>query len=258
MVARNGGLPFLLSALFDRKREDPMITAYQHSKLGHANHDWLDSRFHFSFAEYHDPKRMHFGRLRVINDDRIQAGHGFGMHPHQDMEIITYVREGSVAHRDSLGNEGETPAGDVQVMSAGTGIVHSEFSTPDKDATLFQIWIIPTERGVKPRWEQAKFPKDYVNGQLPLLVSGDKEDKSKGALFIHSDAKIYGGKIRKGTELRQAVRQGAYIVVSQGAVEVNGTPLSKGDGAEAVNENELVIRATDDAEALVIDVGSVT
>lgn len=233
-----------------------MISLYKHSGLGQGHHGWLDSHFHFSFAEYHDPRRMGFGRLRVINDDRISAGQGFGMHPHQDMEIITYVREGVLAHRDSLGNEGVTRAGDVQVMSAGTGIVHSEFSLPEGDTTLFQIWIIPDEKGVKPRWDQAAFPKEFANDRLPLLVSGHK-DKSNGALFIHSDAAIYGGRIAKGKTLIQPVRQGGYIVMSKGRAEVNGATLEKGDGAEAVNENELRITALDDAELLVIDVGKI-
>src|SRR5262249_16461052 len=152
-----------------------------------------------------------------------------------------YVRQGAVAHRDSLGNQGVTKAGDVQVMSAGTGIVHSEFSGTKDDTTLFQIWIIPTEKGVKPRWEQAEFPRDYVNGALPLLVSGRAEDKGKGALSIHSDAAIYGGKLRKGHTVTQPVGQGAYVVMSEGSAEINGTPLHKGDGAEVVDEKELTI-----------------
>ncbi|HVY13014.1 MAG TPA: pirin family protein [Alphaproteobacteria bacterium] len=230
-----------------------MLRPFRHNELGHANHGWLDSRFHFSFADYYDPKRMGFGRLRVINDDRIAAGQGFGMHPHQDMEIITYVREGVLAHRDSLGNHGETRAGDVQVMSAGTGIVHSEFSLPGGETTLFQIWIIPDEKGVQPRWEQAKFPKDFANDQLPLLVSGKKE--ANGALFIHSDAAIYGGKLRAGASLKQPVRRQAYVVMSRGTVTVNGVKLSEGDGAEVTDEKELVLQAQDDAELLVIDVG---
>ncbi|MBI3419284.1 MAG: pirin family protein [Proteobacteria bacterium] len=188
-----------------------MISVYKHPHLGQAQHGWLQSHFHFSFAEYHDPKRMGFGRLRVINDDTIQAGSGFGIHPHQDMEIITYVREG---------------------------------------------WILPDEKGVKPRWDQAQFPKELASGQLPLLVSGRKEDKGSGALFIHSDAAIYGGRIQKGHSLTQSVRQGAYIVMSRGKAEVNGTMLEAGDGAEAVDEKELRIHAPEEAELLVIDVGS--
>jgi redox-sensitive bicupin YhaK (pirin superfamily) len=234
-----------------------MLKIYSHSSLGHGNHGWLDSRFHFSFADYHNPERMGFGRLRVINDDRIEAGHGFGMHPHENMEIITYVREGAVKHRDSLGNEGLTNAGDVQVMSAGTGIIHSEFSVPETDTTLFQIWIFPDKRGVQPRWEQAAFPKHYAENSLPLLVSGNPDDKKNGALFIHSDTAIYGGRMKKGTTIRQNVREGAYIVMSEGEAEVNGNVLKKGDGAEAVGESELVLTARADAELLVIDVGPV-
>jgi redox-sensitive bicupin YhaK (pirin superfamily) len=232
-----------------------MLQVYPFNQLGRGGADWLDSNFHFSFADYHNPERMGFNRLRVINDDRVKAGAGFGMHPHQDMEIITYVREGALAHRDSLGNEGVTKAGDVQVMSAGSGIVHSEFSLPEADTTLFQIWIYPNERRVKPRWEQAEFPKDFANNELPLLVSGREEDKNKGALFIHSDAAIYGGKLKKGVKITQPLSRGAYAVMSQGQVAINGTPLKKGDGAEITGESKITIEALEDSELLLIDAG---
>jgi redox-sensitive bicupin YhaK (pirin superfamily) len=234
-----------------------MMNVYAYEKLGQGHGaDWLKSHFHFSFADYHDPKRVHFNQLRVINDDTVKAGFGFGMHPHQDMEIITYVRSGAIAHRDSLGNEGLTKAGDVQVMSAGTGITHSEFSPEgEEDATLFQIWIFPNKKGVKPRWEQGEFPKGFAGNELPLLVSGREQDKGKGALYINSDAAIYGGKLQKGAKLSQPVERGVYAVMSKGKVTINGVPMKQGDGAEITNENRLDIEAQEDSELLLIDAG---
>ena len=171
-----------------------MITVYPYENLGHANHGWLDARHHFSFAEYRNPARSRFGTLRVINDDVIKAGAGFDTHPHRDMEIITYVRMGAISHRDSNGNEGRTAAGDVQVMSAGTGVFHSEFNLEDTDTNLYQIWIEPNILGVKPRWDSHEFPKQPVTEALTLLVSGD----GTAPLFINQDAYIYAGKISAG------------------------------------------------------------
>ncbi len=231
-----------------------MITLYPYKSLGHADHGWLDARHHFSFADYRNPARMHFGALRVINDDRVAAGTGFDTHPHRDMEIITYVRAGAITHKDSLGNEGRTGAGDVQVMSAGTGVLHSEHNREKVDTRLYQLWIIPDKRGVKPRWEAAQFPKTPVKDALPLLVSGCAEDKAKGALFIHADAAIYGGRLNAGTTLTQPVKYQAYILASEGSFTVNGTKLEKGDGAEATGEKSLTLTAETDAELLVVDV----
>lgn len=227
-----------------------MMTTYPYENLGRAQHGWLDARHHFSFADYYDPSRMGFGVLRVINDDIIQAGTGFDTHPHRDMEIITYVREGAITHRDSNGNLGRTTAGDVQVMSAGTGIFHSEHNQETEATNLFQIWIEPNQRGVEPRWDSHQFPKEPVDNALKLLVSGDGD----APLFIHQDALIYAGHLPEGTEVQHPVRDLAYLLVSEGELEVNGQLLTKGDGAEIVNEDLVVLRAQSDAEVLVIDV----
>lgn len=232
-----------------------MITLYPYAGLGHADHGWLDARHHFSFASYRNPDRYHFGVLRVINDDRIAAHQGFGKHPHDNMEIITYVRSGAISHEDSAGNKGRTKAGDVQVMSAGTGIFHSEFNAEGEDTTLYQIWIIPQEENVTPRWDAREFPQTPVtSGNVPLLVSGQPEHATSGALFIHQDAAIYGGRMPKGAVLEQPIKHQAYILASQGSFMVNGTTLNQGDGAEVTGEKLLTITALTEAEILVIDV----
>jgi redox-sensitive bicupin YhaK (pirin superfamily) len=232
-----------------------MVTLYPYKSLGHADHGWLDARHHFSFARYWNPGRVEFGALRVINDDRVQAGTGFGAHPHDNMEIITYVRQGGITHKDSLGNTGRTGAGDVQVMSAGTGVTHSEFNLDKEDTKLYQIWITPNKEGVQPRWEARAFPKTPVaTGQLPLLVSGRTEDKDKGALFIYQDAAIYGGRLGAGGKLTQPIKHQAYVLASEGSFTLNGTRMEKGDGAEVTRDKTLNITADTDAEILVIDV----
>lgn len=231
-----------------------MITIYPYETLGHANHGWLDARHHFSFARYWNPKRTEFGALRVINDDRIAAGKGFGAHPHDNMEIITYVKKGAISHKDSMGNEGRTKAGDVQVMSAGTGVFHSEYNTEPEDTTLYQIWIEPNEQGVAPRWKTKEFPKTPVSDQLPVLASGMAQHAGKDALFIHQDAAIYGSVLKKGTALTQPVKHQAYILASSGNIVINGKMMKQGDGAEVIDEPILSINADSDAEILVIDV----
>ncbi len=230
-----------------------MIKVYPYEQLGHHDMGWLDARYHFSFADYHSPERMRFGALRVVNDDIVKVGGGFDTHPHKDMEIITYVRQGAISHRDSLGNEGVTAAGDVQVMSAGTGIQHAEFNAGKEDINLYQIWIYPRERGVKPRWDMRQFPKQPVNDALPLLVSGDENDAEQGALYIHADASIYGGRVKAGTKISQPVAGQAYVLVSEGTVEIDGITLQKGDGAEVTDVAALQIKAAQDAEIVVID-----
>ena len=170
----------------------------QNADRGYTEMDWLKSWHSFSFGEYHDRGHMGFGPLRVINEDIVAPGGGFPMHGHANMEIITYVRSGAVTHKDNNGNEGRTVAGDVQVMSAGTGILHSEFNLENEDTTLYQIWISPKEKNVKPRWDSKSFPKNLVSNKLSLLVSGDKN----APLFIHQDAQIYGGNLKKGTNIR--------------------------------------------------------
>ena len=231
-----------------------MFTVYPYAELGHANHGWLDARHHFSFSGYYNPARRQFGQLRVINDDTIAAGSGFDTHPHDNMEIITYVRAGAITHRDSMGNEGRTEAGDVQVMSAGSGVEHSEHNHEDVATRLYQIWIIPNARDVAPYWAAQQFPKTPVTDALPLLVSGQPEHAGQGALPIHQDAAIYGGRLCAGTELVQPVKHQAYLLVAEGRFTIEGASVLAGDGAEFTGGSSLRIRAEEDGELLVIDV----
>lgn len=231
-----------------------MIKVYPYESLGHADHGWLNARHHFSFARYWNPTRTDFGTLRVINDDIVAGGMGFGSHPHDNMEIITYVRSGAITHKDSIGNEGKTKAGDVQVMSAGTGVFHSEYNLENEDTTLYQIWITPNRHQVKPRWDAKEFPKQKVEGTLPLLVSGQPEHEGQDALFIHQDAAIYGGNIAKGVSIKQQIKHQAYVLASKGSFTLNGETLKRGDGAEVTGTKTLEIIANDDAEIIIIDV----
>ncbi|MBZ8134852.1 pirin family protein [Afifella sp. IM 167] len=225
-----------------------MIDIRPFSSLGAADHGWLSTRHHFSFAEYHDPARIHWGALRVWNDDTIAPKGGFDRHPHRDMEIITYVRKGAITHRDHLGNEGRTAAGDVQVMSAGTGIAHEEWNFENEETQLFQIWILPTAKGGEPRWASASFPKAERAGQLVPLASGNCEE---GALPIRQDATLYGATLTPGQSLRHTPQEGRYIylVAAAGSVTVNGKELQAGDGAAIREEAELVIAHAGDAES---------
>ena len=229
--------------------EDKMIKIYPYEKLGHANHGWLDARHHFSFASYYDANRISFGALRVINDDIIKAGGGFDTHPHKDMEIITYVRKGAITHKDSKGNEGKTVAGDVQVMSAGTGIFHSEYNLESEDTNLYQIWIEPKELGVEPNWKSHNFPKEPDNENLKLLVSGD----GKAPLKINQDAYIYAGTLSNGARISHKIIHQAYVLVSSGKININDIELKKGDGAEITELNSIEIVASEDSEVLIID-----
>jgi quercetin 2,3-dioxygenase len=232
-----------------------MIKRYPYEELGRMNIGWLNAHYHFSFSNYLNRERMGFGPLRVINDDIVKAGSGFDMHEHRDMEIITYVRTGAINHSDNLGNEGRTGAGDVQVMSAGSGIHHAEAADADQDTTLYQIWIKPQEHGITPRWEQGSFPKEPVIDQLNLLVSGFEAHKGMGALWINQQAAIYGGRLSLGTEFTQNLpTNSAYILIAEGSVEINGAVLHKGDGAEVTSVDTLTIKADSDAEILVISV----
>jgi redox-sensitive bicupin YhaK (pirin superfamily) len=227
-----------------------MITHYPYENLGHDNHGWLDTRHHFSFANYHDPQRQQFGALRVINDDVIKAGAGFDTHPHRNMEIITYVREGAITHRDSNGNVGRTVAGDVQVMSAGSGVFHSEFNLESEDTNIFQIWIEPNQLDVKPRWDSYKFPKEPTADSLMLLVSGDGD----APLSIHQDALIYTGHLSEGTALTHPIKHQAYVLVSEGTLELEGRLLNTGDGLEVTEQSSIKLKALSDTKVLVIDV----
>ncbi len=231
-----------------------MIKHYPYKTLGHHDLGWLDARYHFSFSEYHNRDRMGFGPLRVINDDIIKAGAGFDMHRHKEMEIITYVRKGAITHCDSQGNKGRTQAGNVQVMSAGTGIFHSEFNLESEDTTLYQIWIRPREKNMTPSWESRAFPKKPVSSFLPVLVSGREKDKGLGALYFHQDAAIYGGRLDAGHSLEHPISAQAYLLVSEGQIELDGKIMSEGDGAEITDIDSVTIKAIETAEIVIIDV----
>ncbi len=232
-----------------------MITPVPFDSLGRFDNDWLKARYHFSFAGYHDPARQGHGPLLVWNDDTIAPGRGFDLHGHRDMEIITYVREGAVTHHDHLGNEGRTVAGDLQVMSAGRGILHAEYNLEAGPTTLFQIWILPERTGLPPRWEQRSFPRGDCSGQLVPLASGRDGDILAGALMIHQDATLYGATLAAGETLEHALADGrrAYLVVARGAATVNGTPLGPRDGARIEAETRLTITATEETEILLAD-----
>lgn len=232
-----------------------MIEIIPFQSLGQAEHGWLSARFHFSFAEYRDPSRVGIGPLLVWNDDTIQPGGGFPMHPHRDMEIITYVRSGAISHEDHLGNRGRTEAGDVQVMSAGTGIMHSEFNQDSAPTTLFQIWIRPHTARVAPRWEQRRFPKEGRAGHLVALASGREKDIAAGALTIHQDATLLGATLNAGSEVSHDLggeRRG-YLVVASGRARVNGHELGPRDGATISDTETLTIDAIADCEVLLAD-----
>lgn len=229
-----------------------MIDVRPFNTLGGANHGWLNARHHFSFAGYYDPARMSWGRLRVWNDDEIAAQSGFPPHPHADMEIITYVRTGAITHEDSMGNRGRTGAGDVQVMSAGTGVRHSEFNLENEMTTLFQIWIETDKPGAKPGWGMKPFPKSDRTGKFQVLASGDPTDD---ALTINADARVLGATLKAGESLTYSLADGrrAYLVPAVGAVEVNGVALNARDGAAIKDETEITITARDDAELVMVD-----
>lgn len=230
-----------------------MIDLRPFDSLGAANHGWLDAHHHFSFAGYHDPQRMGWGRLRVWNDDTIAAKSGFPPHPHRDMEIITYVRTGAITHQDSMGNKGRTAAGDVQVMSAGTGVQHSEFNMEDEDTTLFQIWILPDAAGGAPSWGAREFPKADRAGEWSILASGKNDDE---ALTIRADARVLGATLEQGQELTYELAEGRhlYLVTATGEVEVNGQTLHARDGAAIRDVAEIRIKAiTGPAELVATD-----
>lgn len=230
-----------------------MIERKPFASLGGANHGWLDAKHHFSFASYHDAARMGWGGLRVWNDDTIAPGTGFPPHPHADMEIITYVREGAITHEDSLGNQGRTAAGDVQVMSAGSGIRHAEYNAEPDITRIFQIWIMPNQHGGKPTWGAKPFPKGERSGRFVTLASGLAEDTD--ALPIRANARVLGASLGAGEHLDYALAEGryAYLVPAKGAVEVNGVRLDARDGAAIRHEPSLRITALQDAELVLVD-----
>jgi len=221
--------------------------------FGRFRLDWLDAHHHFSFGHYLDPARMGVGPLRVWNDDHIEPGKGFDPHPHRDMEIITYVRKGAITHRDHLGNEGRTEAGDVQVMSAGQGIVHAEYNLEDDPTQIFQIWITPKERGIEPRWEKRTFPRGPDSDRLIPMASG--EPGVTGALPIHQDATLYAAAIRPGQTVEHgfAPDRRGYLVPARGRVVVNEVELAPRDAAVVTDEARLRITALEEAEILLAD-----
>jgi redox-sensitive bicupin YhaK (pirin superfamily) len=232
-----------------------MIEKRPFDSLGRFDADWLAARYHFSFSGYHDPRRVHWGALRVWNDDTIQPKTGFPPHPHSDMEIITYVRTGAITHQDSLGNKGRTEAGDVQVMSAGSGVTHAEYNLEDEATTLSQIWIMPKERGGKPYWGAAKFPKEERAGSLVTLASGFTSDQEAGALPIRQDARVLAATLKNGQSVSYDLANGrhAYLALAKGAARINGLELGPRDGAAIRDEPRLAIEADGDAEIVLVD-----
>jgi redox-sensitive bicupin YhaK (pirin superfamily) len=230
-----------------------MIDKRPFAALGGADHGWLKARHHFSFANYHDPKRTNWGSLRVWNDDEIAPHTGFPPHPHADMEIITYVREGAITHKDSLGNEGRTEAGDVQVMSAGSGIRHAEYNLEPDTTRLFQIWIQPNRTGGEPAWGARPFPKSDRAGRFVALASGLPGDDE--ALPIRTDARVAGATLKAGETTEYPLGEGrhAYLVAASGSIEVNGVRLDARDGAAVREEPVLRITALEDAEVVLVD-----
>jgi redox-sensitive bicupin YhaK (pirin superfamily) len=230
-----------------------MITVRKAAERGHADHGWLDSHHTFSFADYYDPEHMGFRSLRVINDDRVAGGKGFGAHPHRDMEIISYVLEGGLAHKDSMGTGATIRPGDVQRMSAGTGVTHSEFNASKTEPVHFlQIWLMPAQRGIKPGYEQKAFSDAAKRGKLLLVASPDGAD---GSVTIHTDARVYAGVFGAGehAELALSAARGAWVHIARGKASVNGQALGEGDGVAIERETQIRIDGVDDGEVLVFD-----
>lgn len=234
-----------------------MIELRPFSSLGGENHGWLDAKHHFSFAGYHDPARMNWGNLRVWNDDTIAPRTGFPPHAHRDMEIITYVREGAITHQDNLGNKGRTEAGDVQVMSAGTGIRHSEYNQEDVTTRIFQIWIMPTRGGEAPGWGARPFPKGARSGQFVKLASGYSPDweGENAALPIRTDARVLGATLKAGESATYPLGKDrkAYLVPASGAVVIGDTTVRARDGAAISDIEVLQVTALEDSEIVMVD-----
>ncbi|MEZ5648321.1 MAG: pirin family protein [Alphaproteobacteria bacterium] len=232
-----------------------MITVTPFAQLGKFRNDWLNATHHFSFGTYRDPQRTGVGPLLVWNDDTIAPGRGFDLHGHRDMEIVTVVRSGAVSHRDHLGNKGRTVAGDVQVMSAGSGILHAEYNFEDIPTTLFQIWIQPEVHGISPHWETKSFPRNGKKGLTPL-ASGRPEDKESGALPIHCNAAILGAHLAAGSKVhhRLASNRAAYLVADGGKIKINSIEAAPRDGIAVQNESELDITVDGDTNIVLVDV----
>jgi hypothetical protein len=230
-----------------------MIQIRKSNERGHADHGWLNTRFTFSFADYYDPKHEQFRTLRVMNDDRVAGGAGFPTHPHRDMEIVTYVLEGALAHKDSMGNGSVIRPGDVQYMSAGTGVAHSEFNASDKEPVhLYQIWMFPDRKGYTPAYDQKHFSDDEKRGKLRLVVSSDGRE---GSVQIRQDNELYASVLGPGETVKHELKpeRHAYVQVAKGCVTLNGKKLETGDGAEISAEKSLELTGVNDAEVLVFD-----
>ncbi len=229
-----------------------MIERRPFAGLGGADHGWLKAKHHFSFAGYYDPARMGWGNLRVWNDDEIAAEAGFPPHPHADMEIITYVREGVITHKDSLGNTGRTEAGDVQVMSAGSGVRHSEYNLEPETTRIFQIWIQPTTHGGKPAWGARPFPKAERSGRFVTLASGFPDDD---ALTIRADARVLGATVKAGERLTLTLdpKRHVYLVPATGSVDVGGVRIEARDGAAITDLASVDIVGVEEAEIILVD-----
>lgn len=230
-----------------------MLQIRKSTERGHANHGWLNTYHTFSFSSYRDPQHMGFRALRVMNEDWVAPGEGFGTHPHQDMEIVTYVLEGALEHKDSMGNGEVLRPGEFQRMSAGTGITHSEFNPSETEPVhLYQIWLFPERKGLEPSYEQRQFPESERRNKLRLVASPTAEE---GSLLIHQDARIYLGQLDQGREVFQQFASGRYgwLQVLRGSVKVNGLSLQTSDGAAVSDEAELAIQATENAEIMLFD-----
>ncbi|MES2492879.1 MAG: pirin family protein [Pseudomonadota bacterium] len=230
-----------------------MIQLRPFNTLGAANHGWLDARHHFSFADYHDPERVQWGALRVWNDDVIAPQTGFPAHPHRDMEIVTYIRQGAITHRDNLGNSGRTEAGDVQVMSAGTGIQHAEYNLEDEPTRLFQIWIMPDARGHAPSWGTRPFPRGERAGRFVALASGFDGDAD--ALRINARARVLGAALPAGTSARYQLgaERHAYLVPAAGRVRIGEVEANARDGVAITGVDAFEVTALEDAELVLVD-----
>ena len=230
-----------------------MIELRPFSTLGAADHGWLDAHHHFSFADYHDPARTNWGQLRVWNDDTIAPGAGFPPHPHRDMEIITYVRKGAITHQDSLGNVGRTEAGDVQVMSAGSGVTHSEFNTEDQATQIFQIWIIPDRRGGEPSWGAQPFPKHDRAGRFVTLASGMEGDE--GSLPIRADARVLGATLKAGDIVAYdtSAARHLYLVPATGRIRIGEAEVNARDGVAISGLPLIEVTALEDSELVLVD-----
>ena len=230
-----------------------MITIRKSQERGHFDHGWLNTYFTFSFADYYDPQHVHFRTLRVLNDDRVAAGAGFPEHPHRDMEIVTYVLDGALEHRDSMGNGSVIRPGDLQYMSAGSGVTHSEFNASKTEPVrLLQIWMFPEKKGMKPAYDQKNFPRDDKQGKLRLVASPDGRE---GSVAIRQDNELYATVLGAGESVRHELKpeRHAFVQVARGSVKLNGTKLVEGDGAAISEEKAVELTGVKDAEVLLFD-----